>query len=81
MTKHRFSFISLLAALSCTSSSAKEDEANPTLVEVRKIWDKAPHNAFTDLVRFKDEWLLCILGGQGTRLFRRSLAGYRLQGR
>jgi hypothetical protein len=26
------------------------------LVEVRKIWDGAPHNAFTDLVRFKDRW-------------------------
>src|SRR6266576_3613655 len=26
------------------------------LVEVRKIWDRAPHNAFTDLVRFKGNW-------------------------
>jgi len=26
------------------------------LVEVRKIWDRAPHNAFTDLVRFKSRW-------------------------
>jgi len=26
------------------------------LVEVRKIWDQAPHNAFTDLVRFKGRW-------------------------
>src|SRR4030095_1494894 len=26
------------------------------LVEVRRIWDAAPHNAFTDLVRFRDEW-------------------------
>lgn len=26
------------------------------LVDVRKIWDAAPHNAFTDLVRFKDRW-------------------------
>jgi hypothetical protein len=25
-------------------------------VEVRRIWDAAPHNAFTDLVRFKDRW-------------------------
>ena len=56
MTKHRFSFICLLAALSYTSSSAKEDKVIPKLIEVRKIWDKAPHNAFTDLVRFKDEW-------------------------
>jgi hypothetical protein len=26
------------------------------LVEVRKIWDEAPHNAFTDLLRFQDRW-------------------------
>lgn len=27
------------------------------ILEVRKIWDRAPHNAFTDLIRFNDEWL------------------------
>ncbi len=26
------------------------------VVEVRKIWDAAPHNAFTDLARFRDRW-------------------------
>ncbi len=26
------------------------------LLEVRKIWDEAPYNAFTDLIRFKDRW-------------------------
>lgn len=28
----------------------------PELVEVRRIWDKAPHNAFTDLLRHEDRW-------------------------
>ncbi|MDP7302892.1 MAG: exo-alpha-sialidase, partial [Pirellulaceae bacterium] len=28
----------------------------PTIVSVTKIWDHAPHNAFTDLVRFRDQW-------------------------
>ncbi len=28
----------------------------PELVSVRKIWDQAPHNAFTDLIRFHDRW-------------------------
>jgi hypothetical protein len=28
----------------------------PKLVSVRKIWDRGEHNAFTDLVRFKDHW-------------------------
>ena len=27
------------------------------LESVTKIWDKAPHNAFTDLIRYKDEWV------------------------
>jgi len=40
-------------------------------VSVRKIWDAAPHNAFTDLARFHDEWF-CVfreadahVGGDG----------------
>jgi len=28
------------------------------LLEAKKVWDKAPHNAFTDLVRFKGKWFL-----------------------
>ena len=27
------------------------------LISVEKIWDRAPHNAFTDLVRFRDRWV------------------------
>lgn len=26
------------------------------LVSAKRIWDQAPHNAFTDLIRFKDRW-------------------------
>ena len=26
------------------------------LIEARRIWDQAPHNAFTDLIRFKGRW-------------------------
>ena len=28
----------------------------PRLVSVNKIWDRAPHNAFTDLIRFRSRW-------------------------
>ena len=28
----------------------------PELVSVEKIWDHAPHNAFTDLIRFRGRW-------------------------
>jgi hypothetical protein len=34
------------------------------LVQVRKIWDAAPHNAFTDLVRFRDEWFCVFREGK-----------------
>lgn len=36
-----------------------------TLVEVRRIWDQAPHNAFTDLIRFKDRWFCAFREGKG----------------
>jgi hypothetical protein len=29
---------------------------NPQLLDVRRIWDKAPHNAFTDLLRHNGQW-------------------------
>ena len=33
------------------------------LVEVRKIWDRAPHNAFTDLIRWRDRFYCCFREG------------------
>ncbi len=38
------------------------------LVEVRKIWDQGPHNAFTDLVRFKNRWFCVFREGANTSL-------------
>ncbi len=35
------------------------------LIDVRRIWDRAPHNAFTDLVRFRDRWFCVFREGQG----------------
>jgi hypothetical protein len=35
------------------------------VVEVRRIWDAAPHNAFTDLIRFQDRWWCTFREGQG----------------
>ena len=54
--------ISISARLSCP---ALEAQAEPKLLEIRKIWDKAPHNAFTDLVRYKDEWFCVFREGKG----------------
>src|SRR5688572_25879908 len=39
--------------------------AEPKVVEGRKIWDQAPHNAFTDLVRFQDRWFCVFREGKG----------------
>ena len=44
----------------CLSSFAREpgtgSEGVPELVSVEKIWDQGAHNAFTDLIRFRDQW-------------------------
>jgi len=34
----------------------RTEPVEPALLEARRIWDEAPHNAFTDLVRFQDRW-------------------------
>ncbi|GAA5508687.1 sialidase family protein [Novipirellula caenicola] len=37
-------------------SNPSENQGELVLVDVQRIWNAAPHNAFTDLVRFKDRW-------------------------
>ena len=39
------------AVLTVCKAASAADAPKPELVDVRKIWDQAPHNAFTDLVR------------------------------
>ena len=48
-----------------TFAEARGQAGRPELVEVRKIWDHAPHNAFTDLVRFHDRWFCVFREGKG----------------
>jgi len=45
-----------LFCLSLNVSFGAESESPPELVESRRIWDKAPHNAFTDLLFHKKRW-------------------------
>jgi hypothetical protein len=45
--------------------SARAEDATSTNVTVRKIWDAAPHNAFTDLLRFKGQWFCVFREGKG----------------
>ena len=35
---------------------ASQPAPPPTLVKVSRIWDGGAHNAFTDLIRFRDRW-------------------------
>jgi len=53
-----------ICAVSASLSTA-DDASKPQLVESRRIWDKAPHNAFTDLIRFKDRWYCVFREGIG----------------
>ena len=50
------SSIALLLLGSIFGATAAAAKGEAALVEVRKVWDRAPHNAFTDLVRFKGHW-------------------------
>jgi hypothetical protein len=57
----------LIAICSCLTAAAEtpSDSAKPVLVDVQRIWDQAPHNAFTDLVRFKNRWYCVFREGAG----------------
>ena len=44
---------------------AATEPSKPVLVSVQRIWDKAPHNGFTDLIRFKGRWYCTFREGQG----------------
>jgi hypothetical protein len=46
--------------LICAAAAAGELR----LLEIRKIWDQAPHNAFTDLVRFRGDWYCAFREGE-----------------
>jgi dienelactone hydrolase len=35
------------------------------VLDVKKIWDAAPHNAFTSLTKFKDEWFITFRESSG----------------
>jgi hypothetical protein len=51
MLRHLIAVVALSVA---GLGAAADDETK--IVDVKKIWDGAPHNAFTDLVRFRDRW-------------------------
>ena len=48
--------ISFLAAIGDHAVSTADETTGAELISVQRIWDKGPHNAFTDLVRHRDKW-------------------------
>jgi hypothetical protein len=56
--------IALLFSPPGTTACQPETSDDVRLVEARKIWDRAPHNAFTDLTRFRDRWFCVFREGQ-----------------
>jgi hypothetical protein len=49
----------LLTLLSLCLTHTVTAQQQAEIVSVNKIWDKAPHNGFTDLVRFKNLFFCC----------------------
>jgi hypothetical protein len=60
----------LLLASRAFAEDAKPGDV-PTIISVKKIWDAGKHNAFTDLLWFKDQWYCTFregdahIGGEG----------------
>jgi len=48
-----------LLTTACAADPSPKTEARPTfsVLSVNKVWSAAPHNAFTDLVRYRDRWV------------------------
>lgn len=60
-----FSFFAAAAVVVAYGEEKSEKSSSGAeLVEVRKIWDEAPHNAFTDLIRFDGKWFCTFREGK-----------------
>jgi len=55
----------ILGARAVSFAPPGETDAKEMLVDVRKIWDRGTHNAFTDLVRFKGRWFCAFREASG----------------
>jgi len=63
MTKKRY--VLTLVFLSCTSLTFAAVPLKVEVIEIKKIWDKAPHSAFTDLLRWNDTFYCAFREGRG----------------
>jgi hypothetical protein len=53
----------MLLVLHCSPGNASPPAA--TLLEIKSIWHEAPHNAFTDLIRWHDRFVCAFREGRG----------------
>lgn len=49
-------FLLLLLTVVGVANTTAQTETKAQLVQHRRIWNEAPHNAFTDLARFRGRW-------------------------
>ena len=67
--KKRFNLICglflLLVCVPGTTASAQETKEIFADLEVKRIWDQSPHNAFTDLIRHENLWYCAFREGEG----------------
>jgi hypothetical protein len=66
---NRFNFqpnhiIGIFCLFSSTVAWTESSGAQAELVEVRRIWEAAPHNAFTDLIRYKGDFFCVFREGK-----------------
>jgi len=59
----RFGWVALL--LICASGVLADAPVTGEIVAVKKIWDRAPHNAFTDLLRWNGRFYCVFREGRG----------------
>jgi hypothetical protein len=54
-----------MAAVGGLTGDAAPADPPVKVITVQKIWDQAPHNAFTDLIRFRERWFCTFREGAG----------------
>src|SRR5262249_32174139 len=65
MQRPRFA-LALALVVGLWAATGREARAQaPQLVSVTKIWDRAPHSAFTDLVRWRGKWFCVFREAEG----------------
>ncbi|MBS0210838.1 MAG: exo-alpha-sialidase [Planctomycetes bacterium] len=76
-----FAVLSLFAAGQARAADKAPSTDAPKLLSVERIWDAGKHNAFTDLIRFRDAWYCTFreadehVGGDGMIRVLRSADG------